>query len=320
MNFEDDRFVRLFTRNTPTWCSWKWPARAVWPSLMRALDRSGKLEWAPGSAPESAVAAVIMFPANVVAVGLSELVRTKTVVLGDGWLEAPNFVLAQNCRSRAKTGAERMAECRLKKASQGGLVTRRDDSSQNVTKVTNVTLSSAQLSSAQVKTPPYPPAGGGCANDPPGEESAGLLLATQPPSTPKAAKRRKPRTTVPADLAESAYAAFSSARAELTGRPPRAFTESMRDALAKLYAASPFSAEEWAAVVRHRLGMDRRGEGFGSLTWASLTVSANFERWLLDSQRGGLRPKSGPAPVSTRPKVAGVVDMRALATAKDRAP
>jgi hypothetical protein len=106
VNYEDERYVRLYVRNTPTWCSWKWEARAVLPLLLRAVDRDGRLEWPKGDDALS-VAAVLMMPVKVVVVALRELARTQTITLGDGWLELPNFVPGQNARSMSESGAER---------------------------------------------------------------------------------------------------------------------------------------------------------------------------------------------------------------------
>lgn len=150
MDFEDERYVRLYVRDTGTWASWRWEARAVLPLLLRKLDRGGRFEWPPGDDAMS-LAAILMMPVKVVTVGLRELARTGTIELGDGWLRMPNFVVGQNAKSRAKTGAERTAEHRARKASQVGLVTLGDDA---LRKVTNVTPSPALPQPSS--TPPTP--------------------------------------------------------------------------------------------------------------------------------------------------------------------
>jgi hypothetical protein len=149
------------------------------------------------------------------------------------------------------------------------------------------------------------------ANDLPGEESPGLLSACSPAAQkPRKGGRRKPRSTIDDALLRAAYDAFAEARRVLTGVGPDAFDElkpervaSLRDRLEYLAASSSGTVESWAAVVRVRLAMDQRREGFGSLTWPSLTTPDNFERWLLEAQKrpSGGRPPSGPAPVSARP-------------------
>jgi hypothetical protein len=171
-------------------------------------------------------------------------------------------------------------------------------------------------------SPPSPPLGVGHespANDLPGEESPGLLLATQAPPKPRAS-RKKPRAPLDEAFAQSAYAAFCEARIELTRRSPQGFTETMRDELAKLVAACAPTIDDWRGAVRIRLAMDRRGEGYGSLTWASLTAPKNFERWALESQKtGDQRAKqTGRAPVSSHPTESGVIDLKALMAAKER--
>lgn len=186
---------------------------------------------------------------------------------------------------------------------------------------------SAQESGAGIRTqeqdqdsPPSPPLGDereSPANDLPGEESPAMLAAT---STPKrSGGRKKPRAAVDGEFAQAAYEAFSEARLELTKRAPREFTDTMRDELAKLVAACAPTIDDWRGAVRVRLAMDRRGEGYGSLTWASLTAPKNFERWLLESQKTGdqrHRPQ-GRAPVSSKPTTSGVVDLRELFGKRD---
>ncbi len=73
------------------------------------------------------------------------------------------------------------------------------------------------------------------------------------------------------------------------------------------------TVEDWTSAVRVRLGMDQRREGYGSLTWASLTAPANFERWLLEGQkRSEQRAKqNGRAPVTSHPTQSGVIDLKA---------
>jgi hypothetical protein len=174
----------------------------------------------------------------------------------------------------------------------------------------------------QTREPPVVPRGDeqeSPANDLPGEESPGLLLTTQTPSKPRTS-RKKPRAAVDEAFAQNAYEAFCEARIELTRRSPQGFTETMRDELAKLVAACAPTIDDWRGAVRIRLAMDRRGEGFGSLTWASLTAPKNFERWALESQKtGDQRAKqTGRAPVSSHPTESGVIDLKALMAAKER--
>ena len=76
MRFEDERYVRLFTKNTPGWCIVPWQARAVLPLILRELDRAGILELgADGEDGLEALSALIMVPLDVVKVGLDTWVK-----------------------------------------------------------------------------------------------------------------------------------------------------------------------------------------------------------------------------------------------------
>jgi hypothetical protein len=112
VNYEDERYVRLFVRNTPTYCGWKWEARAVLGPLLRALFPSGRIEWTPGADSALSLAAVLMLPVKVVAVGVREMERTHSITSGDGWLEMPNYIPGQTAMS--STAAERTAKWKKK--------------------------------------------------------------------------------------------------------------------------------------------------------------------------------------------------------------
>ena len=41
MNWEDERYVRLYVRDTGDWCALSWDAQALLMHLLRKTDRSG---------------------------------------------------------------------------------------------------------------------------------------------------------------------------------------------------------------------------------------------------------------------------------------
>lgn len=96
------------------------------------------------------------------------------------------------------------------------------------------------------------------------------------------ARRGKPRATPPDGFAQRCFDALVAACRELspgTAAGPRRLTPGMQDSLAKLYAAEAPTDEEWAAVVRRRLELDRANAGYGALTWEHLCRPANFRRY-----------------------------------------
>lgn len=241
------------------------------------------------------------------------LTEKRTVGLIAGCPALLNFAEHQKGES-----AERMRRLRARTSPSPTRHVTRDVTSP----VTECRMQSAEVE-AEEENPsgsPVVPTGDGHetpANDLPGEESPGLLQHTDPTPKSKPGKRRgKPRADVPPDFVTAAYEAFSDAREDLTGFRPRGLSAEMLDQLAKLYAAHSPSIDDWRLVVRQRLAMDKRGEGYGSLTWVSITAPANFERWLLESQkRGDIRAKpTGRAPVSSHPTKSEIVDLKAAFT------
>jgi hypothetical protein len=44
MRWPDESYVKLYTRDTPTWRAMAWQARALLPLLMRKVDKAGLME------------------------------------------------------------------------------------------------------------------------------------------------------------------------------------------------------------------------------------------------------------------------------------
>ncbi len=93
MRWEDERYIRLYTRDTLTWRSWGWQARCVFPLLMRKIDRAGILD--VGDDAAAAIALVADLPTSLVSEALPDLLRTETLVLNGKSICAPNFIEAQ---------------------------------------------------------------------------------------------------------------------------------------------------------------------------------------------------------------------------------
>lgn len=113
MRWEDERYVRVYTRDTATWKTLPWQARALLPLLMRKLDRAGLMEL--GGEGASGIAAVLDLPATVVRPGLAALVKKGVVVMTDTTLVMPNFLEAQEVqKSDALRKREQRERDRLK--------------------------------------------------------------------------------------------------------------------------------------------------------------------------------------------------------------
>jgi hypothetical protein len=123
MDWSNERYVRLYVRDTETWLELSWQARTVWMHVLRKVDRAGVLETRRGA---RGIARIISVPVDVVEVALPELVT-------DGCLEphplgyvVPNFIAAQEA---PQSDRQRMRESRARRRewSRAGVdVTNRD--------------------------------------------------------------------------------------------------------------------------------------------------------------------------------------------------
>jgi len=110
MDFADEHYVKLFTRDTVTWRSWPWQSKALFPLLMRVVDHAGILSVGTRE-PARSVALMVMLPEDVVTPGLEALLADETVELVGGSLIITRFVDAQESR---KTNAQAKREQREK--------------------------------------------------------------------------------------------------------------------------------------------------------------------------------------------------------------
>lgn len=97
MRWEDERYVRLYTRDTATWLMVPWQARAVLPLILRKCDRAGIIDL--DSDGLAGLAVMIGLPLEVVTVGVEAWVAKRTIVLADTRLIVPNYLAAQETRS-----------------------------------------------------------------------------------------------------------------------------------------------------------------------------------------------------------------------------
>lgn len=97
MRWEDERYVRVYTRDTAEWLALGWEGQALAMMLLRKCDRAGIVHI--GKAGVRGLAALVGVPLDVVE-------RTLPLLLEDGMLQAtaggyvfPNFIAAQETRS-----------------------------------------------------------------------------------------------------------------------------------------------------------------------------------------------------------------------------
>lgn len=145
MRFEDERYVRLYTRDTATWKLLPWQSKCLLPLLMRKVDRAGVAD--VGDEGFEGIAALIDMPLELVEAGMPALLKRGVFTLAGGRLLMPNFLPAQEAKAsdklRAKEHRERVRARELPATPDGepqatvtqrdATVTNRDEASRTVT-------------------------------------------------------------------------------------------------------------------------------------------------------------------------------------------
>jgi len=122
MRWEDERYIRVFTRDTPTWDALGWEAQALLMLIFRKMDRTGLLEL--GTSGMRGLAANVRMPIEVVE-------RSMKVLLEDGVLSmlgqnifCKNFMAAQESpKSDALRSKEKRERAQLELSQKVSWVT-----------------------------------------------------------------------------------------------------------------------------------------------------------------------------------------------------
>lgn len=112
MDWSNERYVRLFTRNTTTWRRLGWDGQNALMHLLRVVDRAGVLD-IQDMTPAEAVSLHTGAPEDAAARGISKMLELGVVIHAGGRLIFPNFLTAQECpmsdKLRAKVSREKRA-------------------------------------------------------------------------------------------------------------------------------------------------------------------------------------------------------------------
>jgi hypothetical protein len=111
MDYANERYVRLYTRDTKTWCLLGWEGQALLGLLLRKLDRAGLLEDV-FDADDVLVLLGNGMPIELITVGLDRLVRRGVLERTERGLISPNFIEAQET---AQSNRQRNREWRAKR-------------------------------------------------------------------------------------------------------------------------------------------------------------------------------------------------------------
>lgn len=130
LDYSNERWVRLYTRDTATWKLIDWRARTVLLHLLRKVDRAGVLD--VGDDGEIGLAAVLELPPEeIVAPGIAQLVKRGVVVNSGTAYVLPAFLAAQEAPA-SDAQRQRDARERRRAAAMSGAESR-DDESRSVT-------------------------------------------------------------------------------------------------------------------------------------------------------------------------------------------
>ena len=205
MNFDDERFVKIYPRNTTNWKLLGWEGRCVLMMLLREVDRAGCLDIEGGM---EGLALLLDLPPDVTERGFASCVKRGSVVQNGNTAIIPNFVKAQEAR---QTDRVRQAESRARRRELGMMshivtnearpVTFCDQTSHDVTashtESHDVTLRIDQTRSEQTNL--------SCAKPEPSQPE----LALQPQ---QAAESKQPKAQIIAQIAVTLFGELQAAR------------------------------------------------------------------------------------------------------------
>jgi len=124
MDWANERWVRVFTRDTVSWKLCDWRAHTTLLHLFRKVDRAGVLD--VGDDGIAGLAAVLELPIEVVELGIEQLTRAgngrlPTVVFSGASYVIPNFIEAQET---PQSDPQRTRESRARRRDVASLVSR----------------------------------------------------------------------------------------------------------------------------------------------------------------------------------------------------
>ena len=132
MNWQDEQFVKVYTRDTGEWTLLSWDAQALLLQILRKVDRSGVLQLGKHGVRVLPAALGHREQAERITAALAELTADGCVVLRPECLVVPNFIAAQTSRQSDKA-RQQSARDRRRAESMGASLPADKETSQNVT-------------------------------------------------------------------------------------------------------------------------------------------------------------------------------------------
>jgi hypothetical protein len=210
MDWSNEPYVRVYTRDTKTWLKLRWEGQTLLMMLFRKVDRAGVLDDIDD--PVDDLTLMTGLPVEVVEVGLRRLLEMEVVAINDGQLVIPNYIEAQES---SKTDRQRQRECRERRRARA-LVTKRDHGVTERDKKSQPVTGGHELSQPVTLTSADPiPDPGLCSADPDPLED--LPAATAPGRKKKSIKKvnNRPKTD-----GSRAFVSYSDAYRRRYGADP----------------------------------------------------------------------------------------------------
>jgi hypothetical protein len=114
VDWSNERYVRIYTRDTKTWKLLGWEGQAVLCLLARRFDRSGLLDDVR-SGEDVALMIGGGFPEEIASIGLDRILKHNVMALTSGGLLWPKFMEAQEA---SKSNTQRQREFRDKRRAE----------------------------------------------------------------------------------------------------------------------------------------------------------------------------------------------------------
>jgi hypothetical protein len=149
VNWQDEQFVKVYTRDTGEWTLLSWDAQALLLQILRKVDRSGVLQLGKHGARVLPAALGHREQAERITAALAELTADGCVVLRPECLVVPNFIAAQTSRQSDKA-RQQSARDRRRAESMGASLPADKETSQNVT---DCHLASPDVTQSHLESP-----------------------------------------------------------------------------------------------------------------------------------------------------------------------
>jgi hypothetical protein len=176
MDFANERYVRVYTRNTTTWKRLGWQGQLVLMQVLRLADRAGVVD-IDDMDPADAISLHTDVPLTITREGIARCLELGSVKHVEGQLLLPRYMEAQECAQSDKQRQRESRERRRDLAKSEDSVTFRDEKSQSVTDghsvpsraVPSLTVPCSQNARAQNSQFEKPPLGEAPTNTAPSE-------------------------------------------------------------------------------------------------------------------------------------------------------